>query len=50
MPVVNNIVLEIKKFAKRLDLMSIILIMTTMMTMMTKKAIQKNIKRTIEEI
>ena len=37
MPVVNNIVLEIKKFAKRLDLMSIILIMTTMMTMMRRR-------------
>ena len=37
MPIVNNIVLETKKFAKRLDLMSIILIMTTLMTMIRRR-------------
>ena len=36
-PIVNNIVLETKKFAKRLDLMSIILIMTTLMTMIRRR-------------
>ena len=48
-PIVNNIVLETKKFAKRLDLMSIILIMTTLMTMIRRRRKRRSSKNNSTE-